>query len=304
MRLIEQAVFARCPSAAQRRSAAAAASTAPAADANTPAVVPVPATAPPLPNVPAMPGGASTNAAGKSNEVAIINYNFPGMPVDQLLDEYAELVGRTLLRSSGQGGVPKDATIYLKTQSPLTRSEAIAALEMVLGMNGITIVPIGDKFDKVVVEAQAGMEGGLISTNTNNLAQAGKMVTQIIQIKYTDIKDLSDVLQPFSKMPKSIIALPSTQTLILRDYAENVNRMVEMVKRIDVQTTLTIKPEVIKIKYALASDIASALSQLGASGGGSVGRPSSGTQFGGPSRNGLTTGGMNGGIGGMHLICE
>jgi general secretion pathway protein D len=75
--------------------------------------------------------------------------------------------------------------------------------------------------------------------------------------------------------------------------------MVEMIRRIDVQSTLTIKPEVIPIKYALASDIASALSALGASGGTSVGRPTSGASGGG-IRNGFSGNGVNtiGGQGG------
>ncbi len=243
-----------------------------------------------------MPGVAPVAEDSKTNETH--DYNFPGIPVEQLLDIYADLVGRTILRAStGPGSVPKDATITLKSQTPLNRTEAIAAFEMILGMNGITIVPIGDKFAKVVTQDLAGQEGGLLSTNTNNMPQAGKMVTQIVQIKYTDIKDLSDVLTPFSKMPKSIIALPSTQTIILRDYAENVDRMMEMIKKIDVQNTLTIKPEVIPIRYALASDIAAALSQLGASGGTSVGRSTSGANMSGPIRNGFS-GGQNGGIGG------
>jgi general secretion pathway protein D len=281
---------------------------------NPPAIAPAPVTGPTAPNVPAIPGVPSSTAgppsigagsAGKTNDAADITYNFLGVPLDQLLDIYADLVGRTLLRStSGASAVPKDATIVLKTQSPLTRSEAVVALETILGMNGITIVPIGEKFAKVVAEAQAGAEGGLISTNTNNLPEAGKMVTQIVQVKFTDIKDLSDVLQPFSRMPKSIIALPSTQTLILRDYAENVDRMLDMIKKIDVLTPLAIKPRVIAIKYALASDIASALSALGASGGTSVGKSSSGASFNTGSRNGTTggfgnnSGGIGGGFGG------
>ena len=258
----------------------------PAPAAPTPALAPPPATGPVAPGIPAIPGSAVTPGANaapaivKTNEPAEISYNFPGVPVEQLLDIYADLVGRTILKaSSGPGAVPKDATITLKTETNLTRTEAIEALETILGMNGITIVPIGEKFAKVVSEAQAGQEGGLISTNTNNLAEAGKMVTQIVQVKYTDIKDLTDVLTPFSRMPKSIVALPSTQTLILRDYAENVNRMVEMVRKIDVVTPLIIKPNVIPIKYALASDIAAALGQLGAGAGGSVGKSSSGASF-------------------------
>jgi Mg-chelatase subunit ChlD len=225
----------------------------------------------------------SANQA-KSTERADITYDFSAVPLEQLLDKYSELVGRNILRSSaGPEAVSKDATVTLKTQSPLTRSEAAAALEMVLGMNGITVVPVGDKFDKVVVEARAGMEGGIITTNANNLPESSKMVTQIVQVKNTDIKELADVLQPFSKTPKSVVALPSTQTLILRDSAENVDRMAEMIKKIDVPSLAAIKPEVIKIKYGLASDVASALSALGASGGTAIGRSTSAANFGGPS---------------------
>ena len=280
----------------------------PAIPAAPPVKTPTPAAGPPAPSFPVVPSsppaaGASTaaTAAAQTQEVADITYNFPGVPVEQLLDIYADLVGRTLLRSiTGPSAVPKETTITLKTQTPLTRSQAIEALETILGMNGITIVPIGEKFAKVTSEAAAPGEGGPISTNMSNVPEAGKMVTQVVQVKYTDVKDLTEILTPFSRMQKSIIALPSTQTLILRDYAENVDRMVEMIKKIDIVTPLIIKPRVIAIKYALASDIASALSALGASGGTSVGKSSSGANFGNSTRSGSSSGfGNSGGMGGM-----
>ena len=260
---------------------------------------PRPAAAPQVakPTVPL--SAVSTTSPGSVAEVANISYNFPAIPVTQVLDIYADLVGRTLLlASTGPASVSATATVSLKTESPLTRAEAIVALETVLGMNGITIVPIGDKFDKVVTEAAAPSAGGSISSVTN-LPEAGKMVTQIIQVKYASLQDLADVLKPFSHMQNSIVALPSTQTLILRDYAENVGRMMEMVHKIDVLTPLIVKPEVIPIKYALASDIASALSALGASGGTSVGKSSSGANFksSGASGNGFANGSGAGGGG-------
>jgi general secretion pathway protein D len=249
------------------------------------------------------PPNATTNEVpgGLESEKADINYNFPAIPVEQLLDDvYAPLVGRTLFRAgSGTEAIPATATVTLKTESPLTRTEAIVALETVLGMNGITVVPIGDKFAKVIPAPSAGGAGGSISLSTN-LPLAGKFVTQIIQVKYTSVEDLVQILKPFaSTLPNTIIALPSTQTVILRDFAENVARMMEMIKKIDVLTPLIIKPEVIPIKYALASDIASALSALGASGGTSVGKSSSGaTSFG---RNGSGGGNGFGGVGGNGI---
>jgi general secretion pathway protein D len=244
--------------------------------------------------------GLAPDAPRQSAEVADITYNFPGVPIKQLLDIYADLVGRTLLRAtSGPEAVPDTTTIVLTTQSKLTRSEAIVALETILGMNGVTIIPIGDKFAKVVTEAVAPSSGGLIATNGTKLPQAGKFVTQIVQLKYANPDDLVKALDPFSKTKGSIIVIPSTQTLILRDYAENVDRMMEMVERIDVLTPNSVKPEVIPIKYALASDIASALSTLGASGGGSVGKSTSGASFKGGTGTTASGNGFGNAAGGM-----
>ena len=73
------------------------------------------------------------------------NINFQGVDVNQVLDVYAQLVGRTLLRA----GLPP-AQIILHTETPLTKSEAIQALQAVLALNGISLVNIGDKFVKVL----------------------------------------------------------------------------------------------------------------------------------------------------------
>jgi general secretion pathway protein D len=255
---------------------------------------------PPPPRPATSSYGQRQDSIREDGEVADITYNFPGVPIKQLLDIYADLVGRTLLRAtSGPEAVPDTTTIVLNTQTRLTRSEAIVALETILGMNGVTIIPIGDKFAKVVTEAVAPSAGGLISTNSKGLPEAGKFVTQIVQVKYANPDDLVKALDPFSKTKGSIIVIPSTQTLILRDYAENVDRMMDMVAKIDVLTPNSIKPEVIPIKYAEASDIASALSALGASGGTSVGKSTSGASF----KSGSTTaGGGFGGAGGAGGI--
>ena len=89
--------------------------------------------------------------AAPGGEAAGYKYNFPGVDVGQVLDIYSDLVGRTLIR----GQVPQ-ASITLKTQSPLTKTEAIEALQAVLALNGITLINIGDKFVKVLPPDQAG----------------------------------------------------------------------------------------------------------------------------------------------------
>ena len=94
---------------------------------------------------PAPVAGASAGA-----EVPAYNYNFQGVDVNQVLDVYADLVGRTLLRA----GLPQ-ASIVLHTETLLTRTEAIQALQAVLALNGISLINIGDKFVKVLPSGDA-----------------------------------------------------------------------------------------------------------------------------------------------------
>ena len=116
--------------------------------------LPAPAAAPVAPAVPAAMRGspAAANARCDFHQhqppeemIPAGNINFQGVDVSQVLEVYAKLVGRTLLRA----GLPS-ASIVLKTETPLTKSEAIEALQAVLSLNGISVVNIGDKFVKVL----------------------------------------------------------------------------------------------------------------------------------------------------------
>jgi general secretion pathway protein D len=221
---------------------------------------------------PALPGGpgaasavtAPADASGDNNEVPGYDFNYQGVDMNQVLDIYAGLVGRTILRPAGLAG----PAIVLKTQSKLTKTEAIQALQAVLGMNGISIVNIGDKFMKVVPSADALTAGQTIDdTDATNLPALGSILTHIVQLHYTKPSSIMPALTPFAKL-NSIIPLDDNGILIIRDYAENMKLMLQMIDRVDVSVPAEYISEVIPIKYALAGDIASALNSLGGSGGG------------------------------------
>jgi general secretion pathway protein D len=193
--------------------------------------------------------------------------NFQATPLEQVLLIYAEFVNRTLLRASA---LPA-ATITLKTQTQLSKREVIQALDTVLGMNGITMITIGEKFVKAVPVGQANQEAAPFSNqDATQLAEFGSYVTHVVQLKYARPSELVQVLQPFSKIPNSIQPIDSSQILVLRDYTENVKRMLELIAQIDVSIPSEYVSEVIPIKYALASDISSALNSLSSGGGGAT----------------------------------
>ena len=193
--------------------------------------------------------------------------DFRGADVNQVLQLYAELVNRTILRPAS---LPAP-TIVLKTQTPLTKREAIQALDAVLGLNGIAMIDIGDKFVKAVQTQTAGQEGQAFNQlDAGKLPDMGQYVTHVVQLKYAKPSEMVQALTPFAKIPGAILAIDSSQILVLRDFTENVKRMLEMIKAIDVSVPSEYISEVIPIKYALSSDIANALNSLSSGGGGTT----------------------------------
>jgi general secretion pathway protein D len=244
-------------------------------------------------------GGAAAATTQPAEEIFPAgNINFQGVDVSQVLDVYAKLVGRTLLRAT----LPQ-APIILKTETPLTRSEAIQALQAVLALNGISVVNIGDKFVKVLPVADANSAGAPFDeAAAGQLPNLGTYVTHIVQLKYTKPSEMVPILTPFAKLANSILPIDSNGILVLRDNAENVKRMLQMIERVDVSVPAVYISEVIPIKYALADDIASALNSLGGTGGGtvSIGTSTSRTSSGGNGFGGGATGGAPGGAGGYQ----
>jgi len=257
-----------------------------------------------LSGLPATPGNYATtpaavasslNAAQPEETIPPGTINFQGVGVDQVLEIYAQLVNRTLLHAA----LP-DAKIVLKTQTPLTKTEAIQALQAVLAMNNISLVNIGDKFVKVVQSDQANSAAGEIDrSGSTNLPNLGTYVTHITQLHYVKPSLMVPLLTPFAKLPNAVFPIDDNGILIMRDYAENVKRMLEMVEQIDVSVPAEYISEVIPIRYAKVDDIASALNALGGSGGGatvSIGNSSSTTPISGLAGN--RSSGLGGGIGG------
>ena len=216
--------------------------------------------------------------------------DFRGVDVSQVLEVYAGLVNRTILRAT----LP-EAKIVLKTQTPLTKTEAIQALQAVLALNGISVVNIGDKFVKVLQSDQANTAGAELDHSTaENLPNLGSYVTHIVHLNYTKPSEVATIIQPFGKLQNSAVPFDNNGVLVLRDYAENVKRMLELISQIDVNIPAEYTSEVIPIRYAQAADIASALNSLGGSGGTTV---SFGTSGMGSSVSGMS-GGRSGGFGG------
>ncbi|MHB8519618.1 MAG: secretin N-terminal domain-containing protein [Limisphaerales bacterium] len=251
------------------------------------------------------PPALSTNAPGKPGEDYISVVDFKEMTVEQFLDFYATTAKRTVLRSAGIVSMLK-ATVSFRLQTPLTRTEAIVAMDTLLELNNITMIPIGDKLVSAVPNATVTQEGAAFSAiDADKIPEGAQFVTRIVQLKYAVPNDVAPALQQFAKVPNGIVPIDTSKVIVLRDYAANVKRMTEVIDKIDHITETDYTFEVIPIRFSKVEDIYYSINSLISGGGGPPpARPATagGTarpgQFGGAGMGGMGGAGM-GGMGGM-----
>lgn len=204
------------------------------------------------------------------------------MSLDQV---YGPLVKRTVLRAQALPQVK----ISIDTQTTLTESEEVQMWDTVLALNGITMIPQGEKFVTAVPVAQALQEGAQFSNKpADQYAEASQFVTHVVQLKHVAIEEAVPIIIPFAKNAQGIVALASTKTLVLRDYAINVKRMLEILAKVDIEVEEDFQLEVIPIKYGKVDEIYATLTSV-ISGGGVSGSPGGGVGGAGGA------GGMGGG---------
>ncbi|HEX3628681.1 MAG TPA: hypothetical protein VH280_25000 [Verrucomicrobiae bacterium] len=171
--------------------------------------------------------GAQPNAANaqKNSDKELVPpgmVNFQGVDINQVLEVYAHLVGKTLLRS----GLPS-GTVILETDTPLTRAEAIQVLEAVLWLHGVAVIDLpGGKFIKIVPAEQASRQGQTFyAGNPYQLPKLASCVTRVVRSKYLKPSQIVPIIQPFSKSPNGILPINENGILVLWDDVNNVERM-------------------------------------------------------------------------------
>ena len=178
--------------------------------------------------------------------------------LELVLNIYSELTGRSIIRTAN---LPK-VVFDLNPAGPISKEEAAALITDLLAGNELLIVHAGDNTAKVIPSAVASRESVPFSS-ADDLPNSDLYVAVKIKTQHVDPSKLIDMLNSFSRNGRgSVIAVDGSRTLILRDCARNVKRMLEMVRESDVPDTLIHLTEVIPLKKTKAAEIATALSEL------------------------------------------
>lgn len=156
---------------------------------------------------------------------------FTEADLGQVLEFYQELSGRSLIRSPK---VSMNSKITFDNQTPLTRTEALQALDNVLAANGIVMVYFGTQYVKVMVPSEVVSETSpVIELPPDRLPESSSFLIYVVKLKHISPQDAVAILTPYAKLPNSILGIRDSNLLTLRDYSANVRRMLQVLEEID-----------------------------------------------------------------------
>jgi general secretion pathway protein D len=219
----------------------------------------------------AQPAPATAGAAAKTPQRGEpVTLNFANAEIEAVARAMASMTGRNVVVDPRVKG-----TMNLNTERAVPPAVAYNLFLATLRLQGFTVVEVGG-LDKVVPEADAKLQGGTVSAGPVS-ANNSQLVTQIFKLNFEPANNLVAVLRPLINPNNTINVNPGNNSLVITDYADNLQRLSHIIAALDVANATDV--HILLLKHAIASDLAPLVLRLVESGGSGAPTGQSDTSF-------------------------
>lgn len=195
--------------------------------------------------------GISCFAASADNER--VTLNLKDADITAFIGVVGEVTGKTFIIDPRVKG-----KVTIISQHPMAQNEVYQVFLSTLKVHGYTaveaagaikVIPIGNVKEDVTTVATA-----------RNPGSGDEYVTRIIQLNQVSAFQILPLIKPMAGKEAHLAAYAPSNALIIVDRAENVQRIVNVVNKIDKSSKEDV--EVIPLKYASAKDVLRVLQQM------------------------------------------
>jgi len=211
----------------------------------------------------------SIGAPASAAESDVVTLNFVNADIEGVIKAVSEITGKNFVLDPRVKGV-----VNIISARPISRAVVYDVFLSALRLQGF--VAIEDRgIVKVVPESEAKLQSSpTVGAQDRSGARGDQIQTRVFALKYESAALLIPVLRPLIAPNNIITAYPNNNTLVITDYASNLQRIEKIIESMDQPSGSG--PAVIPLRYASALDVAqtvnrSFLDASQASGGGADG---------------------------------
>ena len=182
-----------------------------------------------------------------------VTLNLKDADIGALIGTVAEVTGTNFIVDPRVKG-----KVTVVSSKPMESDEVYQVFLSILKVHGFAAVPSGSVV-KIVPDVNAKSEG--VPTVTDKSPGKGdEVVTRVVEVRNVSAAQLVPILRPLVPQQGHMAAYPGTNVLIISDRADNIERLVEIVRRMDQQSDSEI--EVMPLQYASAAEVVRIISAL------------------------------------------
>jgi len=183
-----------------------------------------------------------------------IRLNFKGADIQAVITSVADITGKNFIIDPRVKG-----KVTVISSRAMDSKEIYQVFLTILDVHGYAAVPSG-KTIKIMPDADAKHSGVPAFTGDDLAAQGDELITQVVEIEHIAAAQLVPILRPLVPPQGHLAAFPQSNVLIISDHANNIDRLLKIIKRIDQPSSGEI--EIIRLEYAAAADLVRVLNSL------------------------------------------
>lgn len=190
--------------------------------------------------------------------------NFVNADIPSVIKAVGELTGKNFIIDPRVKG-----TVIITSARPVPRDQVYPILLSALRMQGFSAIE-GRGVVKIVPEAEAKQNYSV--TRGKQVNESGdRIITQVYPLQHESAAQLMPVLRPLIGPNNAIAVLPSSNTLVITDYADNVRRLNAVIEAVDQPSAND--TALIRLNHVSAVDVAQSLGRLMSDGAAAAGQP-------------------------------
>lgn len=197
--------------------------------------------------------GAPTARGGADK----ITLNFQDVDIHALINTVSQVTGQNFIVDPRVKG-----KVTLVSGGPLDADQINAVFLSVLEVHNFAAVPAG-KVVKIV-PSNIIKQQPTPTRFQSNADPGDAQVTQVYQLAHASVQDLVPILRPLLPPTSHFAAHAPTNTLVFTDTAANIQRLLDIIARVDIPDRRA-SVHVVYLKNAQASEMAQVLAQLASS---------------------------------------
>jgi general secretion pathway protein D len=182
-----------------------------------------------------------------------VTLNLKDADINALIGTVAEVTDKNFIIDPRVKG-----KVTVISSRPMNSDEIYQVFLSILKVHGFAAVPSGEVI-KIVPDVNAKQDAIPVATDKSP-GVGDELVTRVVQVDNVTAAQLVPILRPLVPQQGHLAAYPPTNVLIISDRADNVDRLVSIVRRIDQVSDSEI--EVIPLQHASAAEVVRVLTAL------------------------------------------